>query len=406
MFYIARGLNVPAEKIIYDTTLRDGAQGVGIQFSLEDKLRIIKSLTVDLEIPYVEAGWPGSNPKDSEIFEQVRELDLGETQVVAFGSTRHKDKGVENDEQLQALVGAGTNIVTIVGKSWDLHVTQALKASLEQNLSMVSESVQFLKDQGKTVFFDAEHFFDGYYYNTDYSMQVLQAAVDAGADMLVLCDTNGGSLPLQVKAAIEEVVGRFNTPVGIHCHNDGGFANANALLAVEAGASQVQGTFNGFGERCGNTDLVTLIPSLKFKLGRDCIDDDKVKNLTHVSHFIYELANMSPRDDQPYVGRNAFSHKGGIHISAVIRDNRTYEHIDPLLVGNDRNIKVSELAGKSSIIYKARQFGIPLEEGNPKIDKIVQVIKEKERQGYSYEGADGSLELIMRSLDFNIEDPQ
>jgi 2-isopropylmalate synthase len=263
-----------------------------------------------------------------------------------------------------------------------------------------------MKDQGKKVFFDSEHFFDGYFTNRQYTMQVLSTAAKAGAEYLVLCDTNGGYLPLQVQEAVKDVIQKFKIPVGIHCHNDSGFANSNALIAFQAGATQIQGTFNGFGERCGNSDLVTLIPTLKFKLGVNCIDDEKVKNLTAVARFIYELANMPPREDQPYVGRNAFSHKGGIHISAVLKDNRTYEHLNPLLVGNDRNIKVSELAGRSSIIYKAKQFGIPLVEGSPKVDQILKIIKEKERQGYSYEGADGSLELIMRSLDYNIEDPQ
>jgi len=397
---------MPALKIIFDTTLRDGTQGVGISFSLEDKLRIITRINTDLGIPFIEAGWPGSNPKDREIFAKARELNLGDTQIVAFGSTRHKGVKADQDQNLKALASAGTEIVSLVGKSWNLHVTEALNATLEENLDMIRDSVQFLKDQGKRVFFDAEHFFDGYYTNREYAMQVLNTAARAGAELLVLCDTNGGYLPLQVQEAVKAVVSQAKIPIGIHCHNDAGFANSNALLAFQAGAKQIQGTFNGFGERCGNSDLVTLIPTLKFKLGVNCIDDEKIRNLTAVAHFIYELANLPPREEQPYVGRNAFSHKGGIHISAVLKDNRTYEHLDPLLVGNDRNIKVSELAGKSSIIYKAKQFGIPLAEGNPKVEQILRIIKEKERQGYSYEGADGSLELIMRSLDFNIEDPQ
>ncbi len=397
---------MPAQKIIYDTTLRDGTQGAGISFSLEDKVRIIKRLVIDLGIPFIEAGWPGSNPKDREIFAKARELNLGDTQIVAFSSTRRKGTKADKDPSLKAVAIAGTDIVTLVGKSWDLHVTEALNASLEENLDMITDSIQFMKDQGKRVFFDAEHFFDGYFTNRQYAMQVLSTAAKAGADYLVLCDTNGGYLPLQVQEAVKDVVQQHKVPVGIHCHNDAGFANSNALIAYQTGATQIQGTFNGFGERCGNSDLVTLIPTLKFKLGVDCIDDEKVKNLTAVAHFIYELANMPPREDQPYVGRNAFSHKGGIHISAVLKDNRTYEHLNPLLVGNDRNIKVSELAGKSSITYKAKQFGIPLVDGSPKVDQILKIIKEKERQGYSYEGADGSLELIMRSLDYNIEDPQ
>ena len=391
---------------IYDTTLREGCQKTGIAFSVEDKFRILERLIEDLEIPMIEAGWPGSNPKDLEIFGKIKDMDLRKTKVYAFSSTRRKDTNAKDDPSIKALLDANIKRATIVGKSWDLHVRTALETSLEENLNMIKDTVQYLKKNEIDVIFDAEHFFDGFKNNKEYALQCIETAKNAGAAWIVLCDTNGGVLTHEFTPIFSEINNRLgDIPLGIHAHNDSGLANSVALESYMQGAKIIQGTINGFGERCGNTDLTTIIPIFKLKLGIDCITEENLKNLTEVSHFVYEMANLPGHDDQPFVGKNSFSHKGGIHTSAVLKDVRTYEHIDPELVGNSRNIKISELAGKSSILHMAKKFGIPLTEKNPKVTAILRVIKEKENMGFSFEGAEGSLEIIMRSMDMNIQDP-
>lgn len=396
-----------AEKsvLIYDATLREGMQMAGVSFDVEDKIRILKSVLEDLSFDVIECGWPGSNPKDLEFFEKVKELNLTNGKIAVFGSTRKKDKKVEEDENLNALIKSGAKIATIFGKSWDLHVLKALETTLEDNLNMIKESVEYLKKAGMDVFYDAEHFFDGYKDNKEYALSTLQAAIEGGASWIILCDTNGGSLPYEVFEATADVNEMFNIPLGIHAHNDSGMGNANALAAFRAGARQIQGTINGFGERCGNTNLSTIIPILKIKLGIDCISDNKLRNLTKISHFVYEMANMTPNEYAPFVGKNAFTHKGGIHVSAMLKDVHTYEHINPELVGNTRDIKISELSGRSSILHTSKKFGLPLDENNPKIAKISEVIKEKENAGCTFEGAEGSLEILMKSVDMSIDNP-
>jgi 2-isopropylmalate synthase len=392
--------------IIYDATLREGCQKTGIAFSMKDKVRILKRLASDLNIPMIEAGWPGSNPKDIELFEKINEMDLQGSKIFPFSSTRRKNTDVTNDQSIQALLDTGTEQATIFGKSWDLHVEDALETSLEENLNMIHDTVSHLVNQGVDVMYDAEHFFDGFKSNKEYALKTIQEAEKAGASWIVLCDTNGGLMPEELTKILSEVKQTIHEPVlGIHPHNDSGLANALALEAWQQGTELIQGTMNGFGERCGNTDLTTLIPILKLKYGIDFIPEEKLKNLSDVSRFIYELANLSADPDQPFVGKNAFSHKGGVHISAILKNIKTYEHIDPELVGNNRNIKVSELAGKSSILHMAEKFDIPLRENSPKVAAILEVVKEKENQGYSFEGAEGSLEIIMKGMDMNINDP-
>ncbi|MHA1149340.1 MAG: citramalate synthase [Promethearchaeota archaeon] len=392
---------------IYDATLREGSQKTGINFSVEDKIRVLERTINDLHIPMIEVGWPGSNPKDIALFKRIKSLDNNNgIKIYAFGSTRRKNINAEEDRNLQALLKVGIPRATIFGKTWDLHVETALETTLEENLNMIEDTILFLTKNGIEVVYDAEHFFDGFKNNKRYALETISCAYNAGASWVVLCDTNGGILPHELESIISEVKSYLgNIPLGIHAHNDSGLANAVALEAYRQGVRMIQGTMNGFGERCGNTDLTSIIPTLKLKMGVDCISDEGLRNLTDVSHYIYEESNLPRNDDQPYVGKNAFSHKGGIHVSAMRKDVRTYEHINPDLVGNKRNIKVSELAGKSSILHMATKFGIPLNEHNPKIGAIIDVIKEKENLGYAYEAAEGSMEIIMRSMDMNINDP-
>jgi 2-isopropylmalate synthase len=360
----------------------------------------------DLQIPLIEAGWPGSNPKDIELFKEIKNRDVDLSKIYAFSSTRHKNLKPEKDSNIKSILKSGVKGATIFGKTWDLHVESALETSLEENLNMIEDTIRYLTDQGIDVIFDAEHFFDGYKHNKEYALDCISTAYDAGASWITLCDTNGGILPHELKPIIEDINSRFkDINLGIHAHNDSGVANALALEAYNQGVKLIQGTVNGFGERCGNTDLITLLPVLKLKMGLNCIDEDHLQNLTEVSHFVYEMANLQADSDQPFVGKNAFAHKGGVHVSAIKKNRRTYEHIDPELVGNIRDIKISELAGKSSILHMAEKFNLPLTEENPKVREILRVIKEKENQGYSYEGAEGSLEIIMRSMDMNIQDP-
>jgi len=379
---------------IFDTTLRDGTQGEGVNLSLEDKIRIAHRLD-EFGIDYIEGGWPGSNPKDVEFFERMKHEKLKHAKVTAFGSTRHAKNTAPDDPNLQKLIEAGTPVVTIFGKTWDLHVTAALKVDLDTNLEMIRDSVAFLKENVPLVIYDAEHFFDGYTSNPDYALATIQAAVEGGADCVVLCDTNGGSLPDRVAELTRKAKEVCSVPIGIHCHNDGGLATANTLAAVVNGATHVQGTINGYGERCGNVDLCVVIPNIVLKLGHEAAHRDELCNLTDLSRYVAEIANLPYRTNQPFVGMSAFAHKGGIHVSAVQRDSRTYEHIDPALVGNRQRILVSELSGQSNIIQTARDMGINLGK-SPEGARILQTIKQKENEGYFFEAADGSLELVIR----------
>ncbi|NLC76180.1 MAG: citramalate synthase [Clostridia bacterium] len=380
---------------VYDTTLRDGSQGEGVSLTVEDKLKITARLDL-LGVDYVEGGWPGSNPKDMEYFKRVKELKLQHARLAAFGSTRRPGIKPEEDANLQALAASGVPVATIFGKSWDLHVLEAIGTTLEENLRMVGESVKFLKDQGMEVVFDAEHFFDGYKNNPDYALQVLEAALRAGADWLVLCDTNGGSLPAEITKAVQAVSAYFGgVPLGIHCHNDGELAVANSLAAIEAGVTQIQGTINGLGERCGNANLCSVIPNVELKLGYRCLPKGKLKHLTECSRYISEIANLVQHNNQPFVGQSAFAHKGGIHVSAVLKHPETYEHLPPEAVGNTRRILVSELSGASNLMGKAEELGIDFSD-KAFTREVIQSIKELEYQGYQFEGAEASLELILK----------
>lgn len=384
---------------LYDTTLRDGSQREGISFTLLDKLKITEALD-ELGVDYIEGGWPLSNPKDEEYFQEVKKLNLKNSRIVAFGSTRKKGIQASQDENLKSLLRAETEAVCVFGKSWDLHVRYALKTSFEENLRMIYDSVKFLKDHSREVVFDAEHFFDGYKSNPKYALKTLEAAIEAGADWIVLCDTNGGTLPHEVQAIVAEVVSKLKPQgfrYGIHAHNDADTAVANSLMAVISGVDQVHGTINGYGERCGNANLCSIIPALKLKLNFRCITLNQLKKLTEISNFVAELANMMPIPWQPYVGSTAFTHKGGIHISAIKEKPSTYEHISPSLVGNLRKIVVSELAGKSTIVLKAQEFGLKLEEKDELIDRILKKIKRLEKVGYHFEAADASFELLLRT---------
>jgi 2-isopropylmalate synthase len=379
---------------LYDTTLRDGAQQEGISFSVADKLKIVRKLD-ELGIHFVEGGWPGANPKDTEFFTKAQGLKLKNSVLVAFGSTRHPDSVVGKDAGLRALVDAGTKVVCIVGKSWDAHVTQVLETDLDNNLRLIAESVEFLKSKKLTVFFDAEHFFDGYKANPEYAIQVVKAAANAGAGCIVLCDTNGGALPSEITEAVRAVQSSVSIALGIHVHNDGELAVANSLIAVQAGVVQVQGTINGYGERCGNANLCSIIPDLKLKLGIDCIAEEQLAKLTEVSRYVAELANLAPSSHLPYVGSSAFAHKGGLHVSGIMKWEDSYQHINPSLVGNQPNVVVSELSGKGNIVYKAKELGITLTSKSKQTRQILQQIKLLESRGFQYEGADASFELLL-----------
>lgn len=381
---------------LYDTTLRDGAQQEGISFSVEDKLKICQKLD-ELGIDFIEGGWPGSNPKDSEFFARARNLRLTHSTLVAFGSTRRSDCREEEDLNLQALLQAKTKVVTIVGKAWDKQVTRVLETTLEENLSMITDSISYLRAKGLRVFFDAEHFFDGCKDNLEYALQVVVAAAKAGAECLVLCDTNGGTLPQQIAEAIKAVQKASPVSLGIHTHNDAELAVANSLAAVEAGVIQVQGTINGYGERCGNANLCSIIPTLKLKMGINCVTDKQLSKLSEVSRYISELANMPHYDRFPYVGDDAFTHKGGIHVSGLIKWEDSYQHIKPSLIGNRPHVVVSELAGKGSIIFKAKEHGLPVPKGK-EIEKVLEQIKLLEKQGFQYDVAEASFDLLLRRV--------
>lgn len=380
---------------LYDTTLRDGTQGEDVSFSVEDKLKIVRRLD-EFGIHYVEGGWPGSNPKDLEFFKRVPELDLQNAKIAAFGSTRRAKNRVEEDPNIKALIEANTPVVTIFGKTWLLHVRAALQISEEENLAMIADSAAYLKSNDREVIYDAEHFFDGYKDNAGYALKTLLAAERSGADVIVLCDTNGGTLADEVTRIVREVRKHVNVPLGIHTHNDCELAVANTLAAVREGAVHVQGTVNGYGERCGNANLCSIIPNLQLKMQYRCVSDEQLEALTGLSHFISELANLAPRKHLAYVGESAFAHKGGVHVSAVMKRPETYEHIPPERIGNRRRVLVSDLSGRSNVLYKAKELGIHLDETAPEVQRIVDDIKLHEYHGYRYEDADGSLELLIR----------
>jgi 2-isopropylmalate synthase len=397
---------------IYDTTLRDGSQREGLSLSLEDKLRIAKELD-QLGIPFIEGGWPGANPKDVQFFWQIKEEPLKQAEIVAFCSTRRPNITAAEDPMLQAILAAGTHWVTIFGKSWDLHVTEGLHTTLEENLAMIRDSIEYLRSQGRRVIYDAEHWFDGYKHNREYALKTLITAREAGAEWLVLCDTNGGTLPHEVGQIVRDVVeaigvrsqesgvrSEFNTQntplLGIHTHNDSDTAIANALAGVLEGVRMVQGTINGYGERCGNANLCSLIPNLQLKLGYRCIQDDQLARLTQSSRLISEVVNLAPDDHAPFVGRSAFAHKGGIHVSAVERNPLTYEHIEPEQVGNQRRIVISDQSGLSNVLAKARNFGHDLNKQDPTCRKILERLKDLESEGYQFEAAEASFDLLMR----------
>jgi 2-isopropylmalate synthase len=379
----------------FDTTLRDGTQGESVSFSVDDKLTIAQKLD-ELGIDYIEGGWPGSNPKDKDFFTRARDLKLAHARLTAFGSTRFAKNPVEQDRNVQALIGAGTPVVSIFGKSWDLHTRRALGITEEENLKIISETVRHLKDHGKEVIYDAEHFFDGYNANSDFALRTLEAAKNAGADVLVLCDTNGGTLTGRLTEIVAEVRRRFDGVLGIHTHNDSDVAVANTLAAVEHGATHVQGCMNGYGERCGNANLCSIIANLELKLGHTTIGPEKLANLSSVARFISELANLPLRNEQPFVGRSAFAHKGGVHVSAVLKDSATYEHVQPEAIGNRQRVLVSDLSGRGNVLYKLKQHGLADRLSEDARRELLERIKQMEYLGYELEAAEGTFEMLVR----------
>ncbi|HBU08427.1 MAG TPA: citramalate synthase [Candidatus Omnitrophica bacterium] len=379
---------------LYDTTLRDGAQTEGISYSVQDKVRIARRLD-QLGVHFIEAGWP-ANPKDKEVFKILRNQPLKNAILTAFGATRRADKKVNQDPSLKSILEAQTKAVTIFGKTWDLHIKDVLKISLEENLKIIADTVSYLASKGKTVIYDCEHFFDGYKSNPEYALKTVLAAQDAGAVRIVFCDTNGGTISSELIRIIHQAAPKLKAALGIHAHNDLGLAVANSILALENGLIHVQGTFNGYGERCGNADLSTIIGILKTKLNVDCIPDKNLKELTKASHFISEISNLRQQPNQPFVGASAFAHKGGVHIDAMLKNPKTYEHIDPDLVGNHRRLLASELSGKMPIVLKAKEFAIDLDKKSPQARKILKLLQDLEHQGYQFEAADASFEILIK----------
>jgi 2-isopropylmalate synthase len=379
----------------FDTTLRDGTQGESVSFSVDDKLVIAQKLD-ELGIDYIEGGWPGSNPKDKEFFERVKELKLHHAKMTAFGATRFAKNPVEQDRNVLALLAAETPVVSIFGKSWELHTTRALGITEEENLKLISDTVKFLKDHGKEVVYDAEHFFDGYQASPAFALHTLEAAQKSGADVLVLCDTNGGTLTGRLTEIVADVRKRFDGVLGIHTHNDSDVAVANAISAVEQGCTHVQGCMNGYGERCGNANLSSIIANLELKLGHTAIGPDKLAGLTATARFIAELANLPLRGDQPFVGHSAFAHKGGVHVSAVLKDSSTYEHVLPETVGNRQRVLVSDLSGRGNVLYKLKQHGLADRLNEDSRRELLERIKEMEYLGYELEAAEGTFELLVR----------
>lgn len=382
---------------IFDTTLRDGTQGEKVSFSAEDKFRIAQRLD-QFGIHYIEGGWPGSNPKDMAFFDRAKNHKFKNAKIVAFGSTCRFGNSPEEDPNLKALIDAQTPAVSIFGKSWLLHVKQALKITPDENLDIIAGSITYLKNHGKEVIYDAEHFFDGYNDDRDYALKTLETARKAGADVLVLCDTNGGTLTHDVSRIVADVVQHLDSPIGIHSHNDSELGVANALAAVSAGAVHVQGTINGYGERCGNANLCSVIPNLQLKMGYHCIPKENMSQLSTLSHFVSELGNLVPDNKQPYVGKSAFAHKGGIHVSAVIKNEQTYEHIKPEAVGNTRRVLVSDLSGKSNVAYKSEELGFEFDKNSKASAEIVKELKKLENEGYQFEAAEASFELLVKQM--------
>jgi len=380
---------------LYDTTLRDGSQSEGISYSVFDKVRIARKLD-EIGIHYVEGGYPGSNPKDKSFFSEFKKNPLKNSKLVAFGSTRKAGVRAAEDHGLKSLVESGAPVVTIFGKSWDLHVVDVLKVTLEENLEMIRDSVKYLKAENCEVIYDAEHFFDAYKSNSEYALKTLHAAEASGARLICLCDTNGGTLTSEIVSVIRKVKEAVKIPLGIHTHNDCGLAIANSVAAVEAGCVQVQGTVNGYGERCGNADLIPIISILKLKLKKDCISDSNLRELTEVSRFVSEISNMKQADNQPFVGKSAFAHKAGVHINAMLKNPLSYEHMDPVLVGNQRRMLVSELAGKSPVLMKAEELKLELKKDSIETKKIVKLLQDLEHEGYQFEGADASFEILVK----------
>jgi 2-isopropylmalate synthase len=389
---------MPRPVLLYDTTLRDGMQREGMSVSVDEKVRIAVRVA-DLGVHVIEGGFPGSNPKDEEFFTKLEREDLGTALVAAFGMTRARGTTAPNDAQLRILADCWAPVSAVVGKTWDLHVEKVLRVDRDENLRMISDSVGFLREQGKRVFYDAEHFFDAYGAHPDYALACLRAAAEAGAEAVCLCDTNGAALPTQVAAVVARVMAELGTTcrVGIHAHNDSGCAVANSLVAVAEGADVVQGTINGYGERCGNADLCSIIPGLTLKMGLACVSTEDLAKLTDTARFVAELCNIAPDAHQPYVGHNAFAHKGGMHVAAVERDPTTFEHIEPALVGNAPHVLVSELSGRATIKQRVRELGYPLHEEKELADRVLKRIKEQEYAGYHYEAADASFELLLRA---------
>ena len=380
---------------LYDTTLRDGTQREDISLSIGDKLAITRRLA-DFGIHYIEGGWPGSNPKDAEFFAQAAKINLGATKLTAFGSTRHKQTQCEQDSNLQALLDAATPTVTLVGKSWDYHVSQVLSTTPQENLAMIRDSVAYMKSKGREVIFDAEHFFDGFTANKEFALATLEAAASAGADWLVLCETNGGCLPWQVEEIVCAVAQRIRVPLGVHCHNDSGCAVANSLAAVRGGCRQVQGTINGYGERVGNANLVTVLPNLQLKMDIPVVAPERLRELTALSRYVAEVVNLKLEDHAPYTGHSAFAHKGGIHVAAMLKASDTYQHIDPELVGNEMRSVISELSGRGNIMFQAKAMGIDL--NREEAQRVLSHIKHLEHEGFTFEAAEASVELMLHRL--------
>jgi len=380
---------------LYDTTLRDGTQQEGISLTVKDKLSIASKLD-ELGISYIEGGWPGSNPKDMEFFIKAKKLKLRHSTISAFGSTRRPHIQAGGDANVKALIRSGCKVITIFGKSWDLHVKDVLKTTLEENLNMIKDTIRYLKSKKKEVFYDAEHFFDGYCHNPDYAIETILAAQDAGCDGIILCDTNGGMITNELARIVSEIRPMVSVTLGIHCHNDGDMAVANSIAAVMAGCDHVQGTINGYGERCGNANLCSVIALLKTKLDIECVSDGRLKELTEVSRYVAEICNMKQRDTQPFVGQSAFAHKGGIHVNAVLKNTTSYEHIEPEVVGNKRRILISELSGKSTLLLKAKEMEVSLRKESPKTRKIMKLLQDMEHKGYHFEAAEGSFKLLLK----------
>ena len=381
--------------LLYDTTLRDGCQAEDVSFTLEDKLRIAAKLD-ELGIDYIEGGYPGSNERDADFFKQVKKLKLKNAKVASFGTTMKVGIKPSQDFNLRLLLAADTPVVTLVGKTWDLHVRDDLRISQKANLDIIGDSIAYMKKRVDEVIFDAEHFFDGFRANPDYAIECLKAAQEGGADWIVLCETNGGRLPGEIREALTQVNRAVKTPLGIHCHNDGELAVANTLAGVEMGVTQVQGTINGFGERCGNMNLISVIANLQLKMGKKCVTPAQLKKLREVSQLFYELANINPNKRQAYVGDSAFAHKGGLHVSGVIKNRETYEHIDPVVVGNRQRVLVSDLSGRSNVVYKGKEYGIDLTDKNDAIKEVLRRTKELEGQGYEFQAAEASFELLIQ----------